>query len=79
RWKLHYASRIRFLVQEGEETRCLQFHEENVPLMPEVVKLEASVGSVLLPLAGVLREFGHFPPWEVERRLQEEVAQMMRE
>ncbi|CAK9074175.1 unnamed protein product [Durusdinium trenchii] len=62
-WRLHYTKRIRFVVTHGDEARSL-LRDEPIPLLPEVVKLEVAVGSVLLPLAGVLREFGHLPPKE---------------
>jgi len=77
-WRLHYTQRIRFLVGQDEDIRCLS-RDELLPLIPEVVKLEAAVGSVLLPLAGVLREFGHFPPKEVQKKLEDEVKELHQE
>eukprot|EP00439_Symbiodinium_sp_Y106_P040455 s2300_g4.t4 len=79
-WNLHYAGRIRFIVKDADgESRCLRAHLDPVPLTPAVVVLEASVGSVLQPLAGVLREHGHLPPATVEKRLREEVEELLKE
>ncbi|CAE7226312.1 unnamed protein product [Symbiodinium microadriaticum] len=79
-WNLHYAGRIRFIVKDADgESRCLRAHLDPVPLTPAVVVLEASVGSVLQPLAGVLREHGHLSPATVEKRLREEVEDLLKE